>query len=292
MARAEAGGLTLTSLMARLTVETWAEKMLVPAFIFFFAMLYPFAWVNDPRRKTAAAAGGVILARREALEAAGGVAAIADAIIDDCAMGAIMKRQGPIWLGLTDRARSLRPYTSLGENRPHGLALGLRTVELFAMVADGNDRRHGPGLSRCPGSGGFRRRLGAMGWAAAAWLAMAVSFQPMLRFYRRSPLWGVWLPAIGALYTGFTLWSAIESWRGRGGQWKGRAQAPPPGLSLPLYLGGVPAGPGKGAPAWRLLFSPAGAPSTPSGSPSPNGEENSLFPPPGEGGSGLARTQS
>ncbi len=224
VARAEAGGLVLTSLMAKLTVETWPEKLLIPAFVFFFDMLFPFAWVNDPRRRTAAAAGGVMLARREALEAAGGLAAIRGAIIDDCALGAAMKRQGPIWLGLTERARSLRPYASFGEiarmvSRSAyaqldyspallaGTILGMALVYLAGPIL----AVFGHGLARWAGLG--------------AWLAMAIAFQPMLRLYRRSPLWGLALPLIGALYTGFTVWSAVQSWRGRGGQWKGRVQA-------------------------------------------------------------------
>jgi hopene-associated glycosyltransferase HpnB len=269
VARAEAGGLALTSLMARLTVETWPEKMLIPAFVFFFDMLYPFAWVNDPRRKTAAAAGGVMLARREALEAAGGVAAIAEAIIDDCAMGALMKKQGPIWLGLTDRASSLRPYASLGEigrmvSRSAYAQLGYSPWLLAGTVA-GMALVYLAAPALAIFADGPARWLGV-----AAWLAMGVAFQPMLTFYKRSPLWGLALPLIGALYTAFTLWSAVETWLGRGGQWKGRAQALP-NLSLPP-LGEVPAKPGIGAPAWNQPLSPAGAPSTlASGSPSPKG---------------------
>ena len=115
VARAEAGGLVLTSLMAKLSCVTGAERLLVPAFVYFFDMLYPFAWVNDARNRLAAAAGGCMLARADALEAAGGIAAIRTAIIDDCALGAVMKKQGPIWLGLTERATSLRPYVTVGE---------------------------------------------------------------------------------------------------------------------------------------------------------------------------------
>ncbi len=224
VACAEARGLVLTSLMALLTVETWPERLLIPAFVFFFDMLYPFAWVNDPRRNTAAAAGGVMLAKRTALEAAGGLEAIRWKIIDDCSLGALMKRQGPIWLGLTCRARSLRPYANLGEigrmvSRSAyaqlsfspwlliGTVAGMAIVYLAAPVL----ALFGAGLAR---------------WAGiAAWAAMTLAFQPMLRFYRRSPLWGLALPLIGAIYTAFTLKSAIDSWRGRGGQWKGRAQA-------------------------------------------------------------------
>jgi hopene-associated glycosyltransferase HpnB len=225
--RASASRLVLVSLMARLTVETWAERLLIPAFVFFFDMLYPFAWVNDPARRTAAAAGGCMLVRREALEAVGGVDAIRGEIIDDCALAARLKARGPIWLGLTERAVSLRPYASLGEigrmvSRSAyaqlgfspwllaGTVLGMALIYLAAPLVS----LFGAGFAR---------------WiAVAAWLAMALAFQPMLRFYRRSPLWGLALPAIGALYTAFTVHSAVQVWRGQGGQWKGRAQAMAP----------------------------------------------------------------
>jgi hopene-associated glycosyltransferase HpnB len=222
--RAEARGLVLTSLMARLTVENWAERLLIPAFVFFFAMLYPFAWVNDARRPTAAAAGGCMLARRDALRAAGGIEAIAHAIIDDCALGARMKRQGPIWLGLTSRARSLRPYAGIAEigrmvSRSAYAQLGFSPWLLAGTIlAMGLVYLAAP-LIAVVSSGATR-------WiAASAWLAMAVAYQPMLRFYRQSPLLGFALPAIGALYTIFTFQSAVDVWRGRGGMWKGRPQA-------------------------------------------------------------------
>src|SRR6185312_5181479 len=115
VARAQADGRVLVSLMARLSCKTMAEHFLIPAFVFFFDMLYPFGAVNDPARKTAAAAGGCMLARRSALDAAGGIAAIRNQIIDDCALACIMKAQGPIWLGLTDRAVSLRPYPRISD---------------------------------------------------------------------------------------------------------------------------------------------------------------------------------
>jgi hopene-associated glycosyltransferase HpnB len=114
VARAEARGLALTSLMAELHCQTWPERFLIPAFVFFFQMVYPFARVNRPG-PVGAAAGGVMLAEREALKRAGGIAAIRKALIDDCALGALMKEQGPIWLGLTHRATSLRPYETLGQ---------------------------------------------------------------------------------------------------------------------------------------------------------------------------------
>ena len=107
----------LTSLMVKLRCESAAERWLAPAFVFFFQMLYPFAWVNDPGRRTAAAAGGCMLARREALAAAGGLEALRGALIDDCALAALMKRQGPVWLGLTEDVDSLRAYPGFADFR-------------------------------------------------------------------------------------------------------------------------------------------------------------------------------
>ncbi len=224
VAHAEAGRLVLVSLMAKLCVETWPERLLIPAFVYFFDMLYPFAWVNDPRNKMAAAAGGCMLVRREALAGVGGIEAIRTAIIDDCALAARLATQGQIWLGLTDRARSLRPYRTLGEigrmvsrsayaqlnYSPWLLAGTLIGMALVYLAA--------PLLTLF--AAGLPRWLGL-----AAWTLMAISFQPMLSFYRRSPLWGFALPAIGALYSLFTLQSALQVWRGKGGMWKGRAQA-------------------------------------------------------------------
>ncbi|QUD87906.1 glycosyltransferase [Phenylobacterium montanum] len=226
VARAEAEGRVMVSLMARLTNETWAEKLLVPAFVFFFDMLYPFGWVNNPRHKMAAAAGGCMLVRRRAFEAAGGIESIRGEIIDDCALGRRMKAQGPIWLGLTDRAVSLRPYQSVAEigrmvSRSAYAQLGYSPWLLAGTIAGMAIVYLAAPLLAIFASG-LARWLGL-----AAWLAMALSFQPMLAFYRRSPLWGLALPVIGALYTGFTLQSAIQVWQGRGGMWKGRAQAAP-----------------------------------------------------------------
>jgi hopene-associated glycosyltransferase HpnB len=221
---AESRGALLTSLMVKLRCESFAERLLVPAFVFFFAKLYPFAWVNDPRRRTAAAAGGCMLVRREALAKAGGLEAIRGALIDDCALGALLKRQGPIWLGLTERVESLRPYPHFSDIRRmvvrsayaelryspwrlagtlFGMALIYLAPPFLTIFADG-----------------FARLLGA-----SAWLAMAFAFQPMLRLYGGSPLWGIALPLIAAIYTAFTFESAMEHWRGRGGAWKGRFQA-------------------------------------------------------------------
>jgi hopene-associated glycosyltransferase HpnB len=222
--RAEAGGLALTSLMAKLSCVTGAERLLIPAFVYFFDMLYPFAWVNDAGNRLAAAAGGCMLARREALEAAGGIAAIRTAIIDDCALGAAMKRQGPIWLGLTERAHSLRPYVTVGEigrmiSRSAYAQLNYSPMLLAGTLA-------GMGLTYLAAP--LVAVLGPGVWRLAglfAWALMTASFLPMLRFYRRSPIWALALPLIGGIYTAFTVQSAIDVWRGRGGAWKGRAQA-------------------------------------------------------------------
>jgi hopene-associated glycosyltransferase HpnB len=223
-ARAQAGGYVLTSLMAKLRCESFAERMFVPAFIFFFQMLYPFAWANDPRRSTAAAAGGCMLVRREKLRAAGGMASIRSALIDDCALAKELKAQGPIWIGLTDGVRSVRAYPAVEDIRRMvsrtayaqlrysplllaGTILGLAMTYLAPVLLT----IFATGLAKILG--------------IAAWLLMALAFQPILRFYRVSPLWGLALPAIAATYMAFTLDSAYQHARGRGGMWKGRAQA-------------------------------------------------------------------
>jgi hopene-associated glycosyltransferase HpnB len=222
VSRAEARGLVLTSLMAKLHCRTWPERFLIPAFVFFFQMVYPFARVNRPG-PVGAAAGGVMLADCEALKRAGGIAAIRKALIDDCALGALMKKQGPIWLGLTHRATSLRPYETIGQigrmvSRSAYAQLDYSPVKLIGVVL-------GMGLVYIAPIaavllGGTPALMGI-----ATYLLMAFSFQPMLRFYRVSPLWGLALPAIGLAYTGFTVQSAVQMWRGKGGLWKGRAQA-------------------------------------------------------------------
>ena len=221
---AEAKGTGLTSLMVKLRCDSFFEKMLIPAFVYFFQKLYPFSWVNDPGSKTAAAAGGCMLVRHDALVKAGGVAAIRDALIDDCAMGGLLKQQGPVFLGLTEAVESIRPYDGIGEIRRMvsrsayaqldysplklaGSVLGLFVTYLappyLAIAVEG-----------WPGFAG-----------ALAWAIMALSFQPIVRLYRRSAMWGVALPVIAAFYTTFTVDSAVQHWLGRGGAWKGRYQA-------------------------------------------------------------------
>jgi hopene-associated glycosyltransferase HpnB len=221
---AEARGLALTSLMVKLRCESFAELLLVPAFVFFFDMLYPFPWVNDPRKRIAAAAGGCMLVRHEALSKAGGVDSIKGALIDDCALGAVMKRQGPIWLGLTERVLSLRPYPNINDigrmvSRSAYAELRFSAWRLAGTVAGMLITYVAPPVLAIFASG-YSQVIGG-----AAWLMMALSFQPTLRLYRRSPLWGLALPVIAAFYTVFTIQSAVQHWRGRGGAWKGRFQA-------------------------------------------------------------------
>jgi hopene-associated glycosyltransferase HpnB len=222
--RAEQGSHALVSLMALLCCTNRAERFLIPAFVFFFQMLYPFRWVAQRGRRISAAAGGCMLVRRAALEQAGGIAAIRGEIIDDCALARRLKQQGPVWLGLTRRATSLRPYGSVAEigrmiARSAYAQLGYSPLLLAGTLA-------GMALTYLAPPALAILADGAAAWAGgAAWLLMALSFQPMLRFYRVSPLWGLALPVIGAAYALFTLQSALSVWRGRGGMWKGRAQA-------------------------------------------------------------------
>lgn len=228
LARLAAGAVcenrTLVSLMAQLACESRAERWLTPAFVYFFAMLYPFAWVNDPRKRTAAAAGGCMLVDRAALAEAGGLAAIRGALIDDCALGAAMKRVGPVWLGLTHRVVSLRPYPRMADIRRMvvrsayaelrysplrllGAMLGLTATFLLppALAAHADFSVGGPAL--------------------LAYVLMVLSYRPMLRRYGLGAWRGLFLPVVAALYMAFTVESAIVHALGRGGAWKGRYQA-------------------------------------------------------------------
>jgi hopene-associated glycosyltransferase HpnB len=222
--RAQHGGLVLTSLMVKLRCQSFAERLFIPAFIFFFQMLYPFAWANDPRRATAAAAGGCMLVRREALLAAGGMASIRDALIDDCALAKKLKGYGPIWIGLTERVHSIRAYPAIDDirrmvARTAYAQLHYSPLLLLGTVAGLAITYLAPVALALLGSG-VPQFIGIF-----TWLLMALAFRPSLRLYRLSPLWGLALPAIAALYMAFTLDSAYQHARGRGGMWKGRAQA-------------------------------------------------------------------
>ncbi|MFL6833308.1 MAG: glycosyltransferase, partial [Xanthobacteraceae bacterium] len=224
VARAESNRLVLTSLMVKLRCESFAERAGIPAFIFFFQMLYPFAWVNQPRSAVAAAAGGCMLVRADALREAGGIEVIRGALIDDCALAKALKAHGPIWLGLTERMHSVRPYASFADirrmvARSAYAQLHYSLLLLLGTVAGMVVTYLVPPLAAIFGSG-IARMVGL-----ATWALMALAFQPTLRFYRLSPLWGVVLPAIALQYTLYTLDSAYQYVRGRGGTWKGRVQA-------------------------------------------------------------------
>jgi hopene-associated glycosyltransferase HpnB len=210
--------------MAELSCRGGAERFLIPAFVFFFQMLYPFAWVADRNRALAAAAGGCMLVRRETLQRIGGIASIKSEIIDDCALARRLKAQGPIRLGLTRRAVSLRPYAGLSDigrtvSRSAYAQLDYSLVLLTGTIIGMAITFVVPAMLALFDSGSAQ----AAGFGA--WLLMIVAFQPMLRFYRVSPLWGVALPAIAGAYTVFTVQSAMAVWRGQGGMWKGRIQA-------------------------------------------------------------------
>ncbi len=240
VAKAETERLNLVSLMVALSCRGVWERLLIPPFVYFFQMLYPFPWVNDPERRTAAAAGGCVLLRREALARAGGFAAIKGELIDDCALARRIKDLAPphggetrargIWLGLATGSRSIRAYRGLGG--------------IWRMVARSayTQLRHSP-LRLAGALGGMALAflapplvgLGAAlhGGAVAAliglaaWSLMALSAAPTYRLYRQ-PAWSAAaLPLAALLYGAMTLDSAVRHWRGRGGAWKGRVRPAP-----------------------------------------------------------------
>ena len=222
--RARSERLLLSSLMAKLDAQSAAERALMPAFVFFFQMLYPFAWVNEPQRAIAAAAGGCMLVDCQALHAAGGLAAIRGELIDDCALARLLKPHGPIRIALTGRVRSTRAYRSFGElrrmiARTAFTQLRFSAWRLVATAAAMLVVFVAPPLFALSSADPLVRALGGIGWAC-----MALAFVPMLRFYRRSPAWALALPAIAAAYLALTFDSAFQHLLGRGGEWKGRVR--------------------------------------------------------------------
>jgi hopene-associated glycosyltransferase HpnB len=228
VAVAEDGGYDLTSVMVKLACRTHAERLLVPAFVFFFFLLYPPRWITDGRRRTAGAAGGCMLVRPAALQAAGGMAAIRSEIIDDCALAALLKRHGGrVKLGLVRETVSLRSYASCGE-------IG----HMIARTAF-HQLRHSAALLAGALAGLVLTFVAPVAWlllglvmwqlmmallGLVAWLLMFITYRPMVRFYGLSSLWALTLPAAAVFYMGATVVSALRYWSGRGGQWKGRAQ--------------------------------------------------------------------
>jgi hopene-associated glycosyltransferase HpnB len=224
--RAKRERLDLASLMVLLQAKTLPERALIPAFLYFFLMLYPPRWIADEELGTAGAAGGCILLRRDALARIGGFAAIRGEVIDDCALARAVKfGGGRVWMGLTRESVSLRPYGTFREIRDviartaftqlrysvpmlAGTLLGM----LLTYVA--------PVLLLCA------RDSTALALGFAACLLMTLSFLPTLRFYRLSGVWALVLPLTAVFYTWATSLSAVRYWMGKGGLWKGRAQAP------------------------------------------------------------------
>lgn len=225
VARAEHKRLDLTSLMVLLRAKTLPERLLIPAFLYFFLMLYPPEWIAQPNSRTAGAAGGCMLLTRAALQRIGGIAAIRGEVIDDCALARVVKQSGgTLWMGLTRKSLSLRGYGSFADIRDLiartaftqlrystlllvGTILGLLLTYVAPVV-----------LSFRPSPLVWRTSL-------LAWAFMTISYLPTVRFYELSPLWSPLLPLAALFYSYATSLSAVRYWFGRGGQWKGRAQA-------------------------------------------------------------------
>jgi hopene-associated glycosyltransferase HpnB len=240
MAKAETENLALVSLMVLLRCESFWEKLLIPAFVFFFEKLYPFTWVNDAKNKMAAAAGGCILIRRDSLTQIGGLEVVRQALIDDCSLAKEVKKLlqsedysqsnhstnlPGIWLGLTETTRSLRPYLSLKtiwdmvartaftqlNYSPWLLTLTLIGMGIIYLI---------PPLSFLLGI--FTGNLVLIIIGLSTWLLMAIAYFPTIKSYQVSPFFAFNLPIIACLYTLMTFDSAWRHWRGQGGAWKGR----------------------------------------------------------------------
>jgi hopene-associated glycosyltransferase HpnB len=229
--KAEKENLALTSLMVLLRCDSFWENFLIPAFVFFFQKLYPFPWVNNPHNKMAAAAGGCILIRRDRLEEIGNIPSLREALIDDCTLAQKIKglstpdNPSKIWLGLTEKTKSLRPYDSLDtiwnmiartaytqlNYSPLlllGTVLGMSLVYLAAPII----------LLL----GIYLESNNLIIISSLTWFLMAIAYLPTLRLYKLSPLWSLSLPIIALFYNLMTIDSALRHWRGQGGGWKGR----------------------------------------------------------------------
>jgi hopene-associated glycosyltransferase HpnB len=228
---AEGDDRDLVSQMALLRTATRWERVIVPAFVYFFAQLYPFRRVNTPRSRTAAAAGGCMLVRREALDSSGGLAPIGGARIDDVALGRMIKRQrGRCWLGLSTGVVSVRPYPRLADlwqmvarsayiqlsYSPWLLAATIIGL-LFTYALPPAGAIIGLAAGAATGPAALAAGAGLAGWAL-----MSLTYLPMLRLYRLSPLRAPGLPLIAMLYAAMTVDSARRHYAGRGAEWKGR----------------------------------------------------------------------
>ena len=226
VARAEHQKLHLASLMVLLQAKSFAERLLIPAFLYFFLKLYPPKWIADAKAKTAGAAGGCILLRRGALERIGGIKAIRSEVIDDCALARAVKRNGgSIWMGLTRKSVSLRAYSTFKEIRDLIARTAFTQLGYSALVLIGT--LVGMLLTYVvPVIIAFSTQAILWRLGLAAWALMTISYLPTVRFYGLSPLWAPTLPLAAAFYSYATWVSALRYWLGKGGEWKGRAQAP------------------------------------------------------------------
>ena len=236
VAAAEGDDRDLVSQMALLRTATGWERVVVPAFVYFFAQLYPFRRVNVPGSRTAAAAGGCMLIRHAALEKAGGLAPISDALIDDVAMGRMIKRQrGRCWLGLSRQVVSVRPYPRLASlwqmvarsaytqlRYSPVLLAGTLAGLLFLYALPPAGAVTGLAVLLAGGAGATATAALALSTGLAGWALMSLSYLPMLRLYRLSPLRAPGLPLIALLYAAITADSARRHYAGRGAEWRGR----------------------------------------------------------------------
>jgi len=224
--RAKREKLDLVSLMALSQVNSLPERLLIPPFLYFFLKLYPPSWTASRKWKTAGAAGGCILLKRTALERIGGLESIRGQVIDDCTLARAVKRSGGgIWMGLTRKSVSLRTYRSFTEIQDLIARTAFTQLSyswlLLAVTLLGMTVTY-----LLPVIFTFSARPVIWRLGLAAWALMAITYLPTVKFYRMSPLWAAALPAAAAFYTYATWISAVRYWLGRGGQWKGRAQAP------------------------------------------------------------------
>ena len=226
VAKAESQQLDMVSLMVLLRCQSFWEKLLIPAFVFFFQKLYPFAWVNSPNKSLAAAAGGCILISNQALTEIGGIATIKDALIDDCSLAQEVKSQGKnIWLGLSETTTSLRGYDNLSviwdtiartayTQLNYSPLLLVSTVIGMAIVY--------LATPICLIIGIVTLHWLLITISILTWLLMTWAYLPTIKLYKLSIVWAFCLPAIALLYTLMTIDSAIKYYRGKGGAWKGR----------------------------------------------------------------------
>ncbi|MBV6632442.1 MAG: glycosyltransferase [Alphaproteobacteria bacterium] len=224
------GGHDLVSTMVRLKDEGGWPGLLIPAFILFFQMLYPFRWINDRQKSMAGAAGGCVLLRREALDRIGGFPGLRNALIDDCTLAARVKGSGdkPIWLGLSKSQYSIRPYDGLADIWQMVSRTAFTQLEYSSLRLIGTVVGMILVFLMAPISLLFGLSLGnpmMIAVSLVVWGMIAIAYLPMLRWFGRNPLEAVLLPLAASFYTAMTLDSARQYWQGRGGQWKGRNQA-------------------------------------------------------------------